>query len=168
MGLKLGVIASFDNHMSQPGKEGFGTVAVWASELTREAVFEAIRRRRTYGSTGSRIYLEFLLNGEPMGGDVSLAPGEAAHIEVTVLGTGRPRWIEILRADLDRPDDGFETSHREWYWGGDKVSDATVRWTDPTPPSNGLYYVRTRQLDHVHGRVAEAWSSPIWVQSARP
>ena len=167
MGLKMGVIASSDNHMSQPGKEGFGTMAVWTPELTRDAVFEAIRKRRTYGSTGSRIYLEFLLNGEPMGGEVGLAPGDAADIEVTVAGTGRLRWIEILRADLDRPDDGFTVAHRQWYWGADTVRDARVEWSDPEPPSNGLYYVRTRQIDHVHGRVAEAWSSPIWVQSPR-
>ena len=166
LGLRLGVIASSDNHMSQPGKEGFGTMAVWAPELTREAVFEAVRKRRTYGSTGSRIYLEFSLNGEPMGGEVDLVPGEPANIVVTVLGTGRLRWVEILRADLDRPDGGFAVARREWYWGGDAVRNAKVSWSDPAPPSNGLYYVRTRQLDHVHGRVAEAWSSPVWVGSA--
>ena len=105
-------------------------MAVWTPELTRDAVFEAIRKRRTYGSTGSRIYLEFLLNGEPMGGEVGLAPGDAADIEVTVAGTGRLRWIEILRADLDRPDDGFTVAHRQWYWGPTRCE--TRGWSGAT------------------------------------
>ena len=164
MGLKLGVIASSDNHASQPGKEGFGAVGVWAPELTREAVFEAIRKRRTYGSTGSRIYLELFANGEPMGSEIELARKEPVEVRVSVLGTGPLRWTEILRADLDRPDEGFSVVRREWYPGASAVRGATVEWTDEAPPDSGIYYVRTRQQDLVHGRVAEAWSSPVWTR----
>ena len=39
--------------------EGFGVMAVYAPELTREAVFDAIRQRRTYGTTGCRLLLDF-------------------------------------------------------------------------------------------------------------
>ena len=108
MGLKLGVIGSSDNHGSQPGKEGFGTMAVWASALTREAVFDAIRNRRTYGTTGSRIYLEFVVNGEPMGGETTVAADQPVSVHVEALGTGPLRWIHLLRADLDRPDSGVQ------------------------------------------------------------
>ena len=45
-------------------------VGVWASDLTRESLFEAIRARRTYAATGDRIPLEFAINGQPMGSDV--------------------------------------------------------------------------------------------------
>jgi len=164
-GLKLGVIASSDNHAAQPGKEAFGAMAVWAPALTREAVFDAIRNRRTYGTTGSRIYLEFFLNGEPMGGEVTLAPGEPVHVRVEVLGTGPLRWVEVLRADLDRPQAGFTVVYRDWFAGGSAPCNHRIEWSDPSPPpGQGLYYVRTRQRDLVHGRVAEAWSSPVWVQ----
>ena len=171
-GLKLGVIASSDNHMSQPGKEGFGTMAVWAPELTRQAVFDAIRERRTYGTTGSRIYLEFYVNGRPMGSDIEIAPGERARVQVEVLGTSPLRWVEVLRADLDRPDEGFEVVHREWSsgwsgppFGSKPMTDVQLYWTDDSPPPNGMYYVRVRQSDIVHGRVAEGWSSPVWVRA---
>ena len=162
-GLKMGVIASSDNHMAQPGKEGFGVIAVWASEFTREAVFEAIRQRRTYGTTGSRIYLEFSVNGHPLGSEIELAAGQSADIHVEVLGTGPLRWIEILRADLDRPEDRFSIVHREWFPGDATQMGFSLDWSDVDPPANGMYYVRTRQRDFVHGRVAEAWSSPVWV-----
>lgn len=162
-GLKLGTIGSSDNHGSQPGKEGFGTMAVWAPELTREAVFDAILNRRTYGSTGSRIYLEFSVNGEPMGGEISIASGQPAEVHVEALGTGPLRWIHILRADIDRPHDGFSVVHQEWFPGSSGPLDFSLDWTDDTPPARAVYYVRVRQRDLVHGRVAQAWSSPVWV-----
>jgi len=162
-GLKMGVIASSDNHMAQPGKEGFGVIAVWASEFTRDAVFEAIRQRRTYGTTGSRIYLEFSVNGHPLGSEITLAPGQPADIHVEVLGTAPLRWIEVLRADLDRPEEKFTVVRREWFPGAATQLGFTLHWSDSEPPANGMYYVRTRQRDFVHERVAEAWSSPVWV-----
>ncbi len=172
-GLKMGVIGSSDNHMSQPGKEGFGVIAVWSSSFDRETVFDAIRERRTYGTTGSRIYLEFYVNGHPMGSEIDLARGEAADVHVVVEGTGPLRWIEILRADLDRPDERFTIVHREWFAGmAPEARNAgpqygfTLDWSDSEPPANGMYYVRTRQRDYVHGRVAEAWSSPVWMARA--
>ena len=169
-GLKLGVIASSDNHNSQPGKEGFGVIAVWTPEATREAVFEAIRQRRTYGTTGSRIYLEFYVNGFPMGSEVDLERGQVADVHVEVLGTRPLRWIEVLRADLDHPDEGFSIVSRQWFQGLNIKTEeeaplgSTLDWSDLGPPANGMYYVRVRQRDPVHGRVAEAWTSPVWVR----
>ncbi len=163
-GLKLGVIGSSDNHGSQPGKEGFGTMAVWAPALTREAVFDAIRNRRTYGTTGSRIYLEFVVNGEPMGGETTVAAAQPVAVRVEALGTGPLRWIHILRADLDRPQDGFSVVHQAWFPGSSAPLDFSFDWTDEAPPARAIYYVRVRQRDLVHGRVAQAWSSPVWVK----
>ena len=162
-GLKLGVIGSSDNHGSQPGKEGFGTMAVWAPELTREAAFHAIRNRRTYGATGSRIYLEFTVNCEPMGGETTIADGQPVNVHVEALGTGPLRWIHVLRADLDRPDAGFSVVRQEWFPGSSAPLDFSLDWIDDTPPARAIYYVRVRQRDLVHGRVAQAWSSPVWV-----
>ncbi len=162
-GLKLGVIGSSDNHGAQPGKEGFGTLAVWAPELTREAAFDAIRDRRTYGTTGSRIYLEFTVNGEPMGGETTIAAGQPVAVRVEALGTGPLRWIHVLRADLDQPDAGFSVVHQEWFPGSSAPLDFSLDWTDDNPPARAIYYARVRQRDLVHGRVAQAWSSPVWV-----
>ena len=45
-----------------------GIAAVWATENTREALFDALRRKEAYGTSGSRIRLRFLAGydlGEP-------------------------------------------------------------------------------------------------------
>jgi hypothetical protein len=160
-GHKLGVIASSDNHVARPGRDGYGVAAVWAAELTREAIFDAIRQRRTYGSTGCRVILDFTLNGIPMGGEAQLAAGEAVHIRGEIVAAGPLRFVEILRADLDAQE--WQIAQRHW-WAGNAPTSFSIDWTDPTPPARGLYYIRLRQRDIVHGRVAMAWSSPVWVQ----
>jgi hypothetical protein len=49
MGHRLGIIASPDHG------GGLGLAGVWARELTREALFEALYARRTFGTTGAKL-----------------------------------------------------------------------------------------------------------------
>ena len=71
-----------------------GYAAVWATENTREALFEAMKRKEVYASTGPRMTVRFFggwdyrkddafkhdlatigySNGVPMGGDMANAP----------------------------------------------------------------------------------------------
>ena len=160
-GHKFGVIASSDNHVARPGRDGFGMAAVWASALTREAIFDALRRRRTFGSTGCRVILDFTLNGVPMGGEARLREGEPVRIAGEIVGAGPLRFVEILRADLDAQE--WTVAKRHW-WAGGAPTVFPLDWTDEAPPRRGLYYIRLRQREIVHGRVAMAWSSPVWVE----
>ena len=67
---------------------------MWASELTRDAVFEAIQSRRCYAISGDKISLDFAVNGVPMGG---VAPADASRfIAVGVEGGSSIDYIDVL------------------------------------------------------------------------
>jgi hypothetical protein len=179
-GLRLSTIAASDDHRSQPGKPHWGLAAVRAPELTREAVFDALHARRTYGTTGQRILLDFRVNDAPMGSEIALeAPlpepcagtspecGERAAVtaalaprfEVTAHGTDVIEAVEILR--YSEPDGGFRVIHDlrpnalDFTWFG---RDGGFR-------DDAIYYLRLRQRSQVRGRVVMAWSSPVWVNA---
>jgi hypothetical protein len=93
-----------------------GYAAVWATENTREAIWDAMQRRETYATTGSRMLVRFFggwefseedamsrlpagagyAKGVPMGGDLGKAPaGESPTFLVAALK-------DPLSGNLDR------------------------------------------------------------------
>jgi len=92
-GVRVGVVASTDDHLGYPGAYREGLTGLYADALTREGVFEALRARRTFAVTGDRIALDFRVNGQPMG---AVLPATARR-EITVEATG---WDEIDRIEL--------------------------------------------------------------------
>ena len=93
-----------------------GYAAVWATENTREAIFDAMKRREVYATTGPRMIVRFFggwdfeagdaddrmparigyTKGVPMGGDLSNAPnGESPTFLVAALK-------DPIGANLDR------------------------------------------------------------------
>ena len=67
LGYRVGIVANSDGHKGRPGAEGPGASLFGAyggltclslPELSRPAVFEALRARRHYATTGSRVLLD--------------------------------------------------------------------------------------------------------------
>jgi Protein of unknown function (DUF3604) len=67
MGYRVGVVCHSDDHKgrpgaTRPGASSFGAIGgltcYLMPELTRDALFDALRRRRHYGTTGTRIFLD--------------------------------------------------------------------------------------------------------------
>ena len=155
MGHCLGIIAGGDTHDSRPGNQGpepfglefpDGLTAVFATSLTREAIWDALWYRRTYGTTGARILLQFEVNGVPMGGE---APWSGqSEIRIEALGTAPIRLVELIRNN--------EVVHR-WQDSGESMA---VEYHDSLLSSVPActYYVRLTQED---GQMA--WSSPVWL-----
>jgi hypothetical protein len=103
-----------------------GLAAVWATDNTREAIWDAINRREVYGTTGSRITVRFwggwdfvsadamsrlpgetgYTKGVPMGGDLSKAPqGKAPTFLVAALKdpySGNLDRIQVVKGWLDK------------------------------------------------------------------
>lgn len=154
-GLQLGVVCSSDNHRGQPGRSELGLTAVFASELTREQIFDSLRDRRCYGTTGQRILMAFDVEGVPMGGRVVKSGALTMNIEVH--GTGDIEWVELVGVDQEA---GTVTCRRRWV---PRALDFATRWVEHAPIRRGNYYVRLRQTEDYRRRPVMAWSSPVWV-----
>jgi len=103
-----GLIAGTDTHMTRPGSHlgesrqtpaleysRPGITGVWATGNTREAIFEALKARRTYGLTGTRVSLEFTVNGALMGSEI--ASDAAPVIEFDVSSDAPIDHITLLK-----------------------------------------------------------------------
>ncbi|HID23596.1 MAG TPA: DUF3604 domain-containing protein [Planctomycetaceae bacterium] len=127
-GHRLGVVASTDDHLGYPGAYRQGLAAVWANELTREAIFDALRHRRTYAVSGDRIELDFRVNGRMMGEELPYVPER--RLRVAVEGWDQVDRVEVLKNNRvihrDFPMDRLPGSTSwdepvavrfEWGWG---------------------------------------------------
>ncbi|MDF0666084.1 MAG: DUF3604 domain-containing protein [Nitrospira sp.] len=117
-----------------------GYAAVWATENTREAIFDAMKRRETYATTGSRMIVRFFggwdfespdmhnrlpaavgyTKGVPMGGDLTDAPkGKVPTFLVAALkdpiGANLDR-IQIIKGWLDAKGEVHEKIY-DVVWG---------------------------------------------------
>ncbi|MGI9401921.1 MAG: DUF3604 domain-containing protein [Rhizobiaceae bacterium] len=122
-----------------------GYAAVWATENTREAIFDAMERREVYGTTGSRMTVRFFggwdfdesdaasrlpadigyAKGVPMGGDLPKRGGDGApNFLVAALKdpySGNLDRVQVIKGWLNA--DGSR---------GEKVYD--VAWSDDREP----------------------------------
>lgn len=86
-GLRFGFAGSTDHHAGYPGSYGDGRVAVIAAEKTRDAIWAALKARRTYAITGDKIECQFTINGAAMGSEIK-AEGKR-DIQLSIKGCDR-------------------------------------------------------------------------------
>ena len=105
-GLRLAATASSDNHTVGFGNSYPGLIytmtnpltGVFAHSRTRDAIWDGLYERRTFGVTGNeRILMEFAVNGEPMGGELSSAQHRTARAWARVSGTRALTRVELLK-----------------------------------------------------------------------
>jgi len=103
-GYKVGFVAGSDDHKgrpgaSYPGSSSFGVygglTCVLARELSREGIWQAIKARRCYATSGQRILLEVAAAGHAMGEEFT-AQG-APHFSVRAEGTAAIEEVRLLR-----------------------------------------------------------------------
>jgi len=152
-GYRLGFVGGGDSSNGHPGVRDYraetgGLTGIWARELTRESIFEAIKARRTYATTGARIYLEFRVNGVFMGENLRLANPEADRvIEARIIGAAPVALIELMK-------NGRLLAARRPMTSACDLSFIEYG----TAKQGDYYYLRIRQTNG-----ESAWSSPIWI-----
>ena len=122
-----------------------GYAAVWATENTREAIFDAMKRRETYATTGPRMVVRFFggwdyaqadannrmpaaigyAKGVPMGGDLRSAPqGKSPTFLVAALkdaiGANLDR-IQVIKGWVDKDGKTQERIYDVAVSGGRKI-----------------------------------------------
>ncbi|MGH9673929.1 MAG: DUF3604 domain-containing protein, partial [Bryobacteraceae bacterium] len=155
-GHRMGTIASSDNHTAQPGQRQQGLAAVFAGELTREAIFDSLRARRSYGSTGERVWMDFRVEGRAMGEEFAFA-GARPEVTFRLAGTGAIDFVEVVKLDL------VSKTWRRLGILNPGTEDCEGRFWDEQFSGDAMYYLRMKQRDRVRGREVWAWSSPVWV-----
>jgi hypothetical protein len=124
-----------------------GYAAVWAEDNTREAIWDAMERKETYATTGSRLTVRFFggfdfetddaLNrlpatvgytkGVPMGGDLGSAPsGKSPTFLVAAMKDpigGNLDRIQIVKGWMDSRGNLQEKVY-DVIWSGDRSPDA--------------------------------------------
>jgi hypothetical protein len=159
-GFRLGFIGGGDIHDGRPGDdlhvfqdrpEGYdllyrqGIMGVWARELTRAAIWEALWNRQVYATTNVRIILRFEVCGAFMGQTVAASGSRA--IRVHAASATRIARIEVVRDGRVLSTIAPDSRTADWQFE-DSPSDATA-----------YYYAR---VTDANGELA--WSSPVWVE----
>jgi hypothetical protein len=99
MGYRVGVVCHSDDHKGRPGAttpgaSTFGAIGglscYFMPELTRDALFEALRRRRHYGTTGTRLFLDvrgtFDRDVTGFSDDPQLGPAQELPVREAMMG----------------------------------------------------------------------------------
>jgi hypothetical protein len=156
-GYRLGVIASSDEHSGQGGRRHGGTAAVFAERLDRESIFDGIRNRRCYGTTGERILLDFSVSGLGTGREGTRNTDSPLPVRLRVWGTEIILRVEIFRYRPDRDTDFVPILSEP---PRPERMDCEIELED-LPEAPAVYYARIIQepLD----RPGMAWSSPVWI-----
>lgn len=103
-GYKIGFTAGSDDHKGRPGASHPGSGAfgiyggyacLYAKELTREGIWEALKARRCYGTNGRRILVDFHANGNPMGAEIEV--DGSLEMGVVVCGTAPIEKVDVFK-----------------------------------------------------------------------
>jgi hypothetical protein len=108
------------NATASPGINPGGLAAVWAEENTRESIFDALKRRESFATSGSRIRVRFFggwnypsnldkshdlveegyKNGVPMGGDLPSKPSAAKSPRLIVWAVKDPGSANLQKIQI--------------------------------------------------------------------
>jgi len=155
-GFQAGIYASSDTHNGRPGRtlvidrygaEQLGLTAVYASELTRAGIFEALNSRRCYAASASRIFIAFEMDGHMMG--ESYRTDRPPEISVRVAGTRNLDRVELYRNN--------SLLFARKISSPTRIEEFKYACVEPPSPAGDFYFVKVVQ------KTPATWTSPnLW------
>ena len=158
-----------------------GLAAVWATDNSRKAIFDAMARKEVYASTGSRMAVRFFggwdfteedvasrspafvgyTKGVPMGSDLTEAPeGRAPSFMVYAIRDpigGNLDRIQIIKGWMDRRGNTHEKVY-DVAWSNDRVTGADGK----LPPVGNTVDAETANFTNTIGasELGTVWTDP--------
>jgi hypothetical protein len=152
-GYRVGFVGGTDNHRGFPtitheGVPETGLTCFLAASRTREAIWRAMERRRTYATSGVPIRCHFAVNDAVMGSERSLPSDGDVRFDARLHGTAPIERIEVISG-----------GEPVWTARPERL-DVSITGADLPSPTGGsaYYYLRLRQADG-----HRAWLSPVWI-----
>lgn len=149
-GWKLGASGAEDNHSPTWGTSNDYRMAILATTLTRQELFDAINARRFYSTLDKNLSLSFKINSNEMG---STIPGGVYTAQILASDGNGEIFTEVVM---------FDKNHnvvQTWTPSGSTVNVSRTLTTG----DGDYYYVKVKQTDG-----NEAISSPIWISGGTP
>jgi hypothetical protein len=167
-----------------------GLAAVWADANTREAIYDALRRKESFATSGTRISLRFFggwefapqltrasdfvaqayASGVPMGSTLPVAPAQPEAPRFAVLATKDPVGanldrVQIIKGWLDEQGKVHERIF-DIAWAGARDIDAA---SGKLPPVGSTVDVTTATYSNTIGaaELSAVWRDPEFDASAR-
>jgi hypothetical protein len=171
-GYKLGFVAGGDDHFgiypSGPidpdnGIYPPGIMAVWADNLSKDSIWNALNQRRCYGTTGARVIIEFYVEKFFMGELINLKDHpdlkHKREIRVKVISPILIEKIELIR----------NNSIIKTYNVDSKIIDSNINDSDSFENiAFNHSIIENEKFIFYYPRIFlsnknMAWSSPIWI-----
>ena len=140
---------------SGPKYSASGLAGVWAEENTRASLFDAMRRKETFGTPGPRIRIRFFAGSGIRALDMSAPTLVSAAYEQGVPMGGDLHGAAELKTIWTDPD--FDSSEPAFYYVR-VLENPTCRWSTWDAVRAGV----SPRLDFPATIQERAWSSPIW------
>jgi len=188
-GHRIGFVGGGDAHVLMPGTRGI--TGVFAESLERTQIYDGVKDRRCYATTGARIGLDFRLNQRLMGRELVVTPYQAEALYplvlyVSVAPTAPIEKIEIIESNQVIYTYTFTTGgghpgyHSEmleplskknglerisfWY----VIEHPRKTWVPFGTHQAGLPLRQQNWDRYFYVRVSQAdghmaWSSPVWI-----
>lgn len=154
---------------------GGGLTGVWATENSRDGIFEAMRRREAFGTSGPRIQPRFF-GGSGLAEDLCAAPDllERAYADGVPMGgeftaEGPPRFLAAALADAGtdaRPGVGLERLQIVKGWVEDGQGYTAVFDVAGTP-LDGADPTTCALPEEGASSLCTVWTDPEWVEGQR-
>lgn len=161
-GYTLGPSVGQDNHNKNWGTSTKARLGIWATELTKDSVYESLTSMRCFASEDENVRVKFLVNGRWMGETVPVQPGASVELKIDIAD---PNESSAEYQVVIYYDDGPNGSEAQKVAEDTLNGDGSLTLTH-VPVVRSYYFAKITQKSTVENESDDIWTSPVWIAGA--